>query len=106
MGIFLSSLDAVVPDPRADNGFHDLCELLVVACGDRCLTRKANEEPLLPGARSYLVKGDPDHPAICQDEAGHGGKEFRSGTVGAAKGAGRTSSFSWTESLRPDREPP
>jgi len=54
--------------------------------GDWCLALKANQDSLLSDARSCFGKVAPDHPATRQDEAGHGRKETRIGTVVSAKG--------------------
>ena len=54
--------------------------------GDYCLALKANQDSLLSDARSCFGKVAPDHPATRQDEAGHGRKETRTGTVISAKG--------------------
>jgi len=54
--------------------------------GDYCLALKANQDSLLSDARSCFGKVPPDHPAACQQEAGHGRKETRTGLVVSAKG--------------------
>ena len=54
--------------------------------GDYCLALKANQDSLLSDARSCFGKVAPDHPAARQQEAGHGRKETRTGTVVSAKG--------------------
>jgi len=54
--------------------------------GDWCLALKANQDSLVSDARSCFGKLSPDHPAARQDEAGHGRKETRIGTVISAKG--------------------
>ena len=51
---------------------------------DRAL--KANQVELLSDARSCLGKAAPNHPAARQDEAGHGRKVTRTGTVVSVKG--------------------
>jgi predicted transposase YbfD/YdcC len=53
--------------------------------GDYCLALKANQDSLLSDARSCFGKLLPDHPTTRQ-EAGHGRKETRTGTVVSAKG--------------------
>ena len=61
-------------------------------CSDRAGRRRlvpgAEGQPgeLLSDARSCFGKVAPDHPATRQDEAGHGRKETRTGTVISAKG--------------------
>ena len=54
--------------------------------GDYCLALKANQDSLLSDARSCFGKLSPDHQAARKDEAGHGRKETRTGTVISAKG--------------------
>lgn len=54
--------------------------------GDYCLALKANQDSLLSDARSCFGKVSSDHPTAHQQEAGHGRKERRTGTVVSAKG--------------------
>jgi len=54
--------------------------------GDYCLALKADQDAALSDARSCFGKLSPDHPAARKDEAGHGRKETRTGTVISAKG--------------------
>ena len=54
--------------------------------GDCCLALKANQASLLSDARSCFGKVPPDHPVTPHEEAGHGRKETRIGTVVSAKG--------------------
>jgi len=54
--------------------------------GDWCLARSANQDSFLSDARSCFDKLSPDHPGARQDEAGHGRKETRTGTVISAEG--------------------
>jgi len=54
--------------------------------GDYCLALKANQDSLLSDARSCFGKLSPDHPAARKDEASHGRKETRTGTVISPKG--------------------
>ncbi|WP_140849448.1 ISAs1 family transposase [Paracoccus sp. FO-3] len=54
--------------------------------GDYCLALKANQDSLLSDARSCFGKAETDHPAVRQQDTGHGRKETRSGLVVSAKG--------------------
>jgi predicted transposase YbfD/YdcC len=54
--------------------------------GDYYLALKANQDSLLSDARSCFGKVPPDHPVAHNEEAGHGRKEARTGTVVSAKG--------------------
>ena len=54
--------------------------------GDYCLALKANQDSLLSDDRSCFGKVLPDHPVAHHEEAGHGRKETRTGTVVSAKG--------------------
>ncbi|MFT6912667.1 MAG: hypothetical protein ACJAQW_001269, partial [Paracoccaceae bacterium] len=53
---------------------------------DYYLALKANQDSLLSDARSCFGKVPPDHPVAHNEEAGHGRKEARTGTVVSAKG--------------------
>jgi len=61
--------------------------------GDGCLALKANQNPRLSDARSCFGKVAPDHPAAWQDEAGHGRKQTRTGTVVCARGLAEPHDF-------------
>jgi predicted transposase YbfD/YdcC len=54
--------------------------------GDYCLALKANQDAALSDARSCFGKLSPDHTVARREEAGHGRKETRTGTVISAKG--------------------
>jgi predicted transposase YbfD/YdcC len=71
--------------------------------GDYCLALKANQDSLLSDARSCLGKVLPDHPVAHHEEAGHGRKETRIGTVVSAKGMAEHHEF---PGLRSYRDPP
>ena len=61
--------------------------------GDYCLALKANQDSLLSDARSCFGKVLPDHPVAHHDEAWHGRKETRTGTVVSAKGLVQQNEF-------------
>ena len=61
--------------------------------GGYSLALKANQVELLSDARSCLGKAAPNHPAARQEEAGHGRKVTRTGTVVSAKGLAEPHDF-------------
>lgn len=63
------------------------------AGGDYCLALKANQDSLLSDARSCFGAISSDHPIACQQEAGHGRKETRTGLVVSAKGLAQHHEF-------------
>ena len=54
--------------------------------GDWCLARSANQDAALSDAPSCFGKVAQDHPGARQDEAAHGRKKTRTGTVISTKG--------------------